>query len=244
MLDKRGRGCDALRLDGVAPRRIAARAEAIAWNHCPGVPRISKADRQADHWSAVVAEWAPTDIARCRSPRYPRRTVRTSRDPEPAAARVSPAAVMMRRPCPALVADPRPTVRWIRRPVAVIVRPPVGRNRGWIPDVAVAGLVLPRPVLIERRSVGLQIRRQILGGRRARIDGLCGVMFDGAGQHAHARRRKEFHFGVRIDRDFRAVGEHHVNTPAGKSPHAIALHDWHVDDGRFRVWTRTASIGG
>ena len=155
MLDKRGRSRDALRFDGVAPHRIAVRAEAIARNHRPGVPRISKAGRQADHRSAVVTERAPADIARRRSPRDPSRGERTSRDPEPAAARVSPAAVMMRRPCPWFVADPRPPVRRIGRPVAVIVRPPAGRNRGWVPHAAVARFVLPRPVLIERGSVGL-----------------------------------------------------------------------------------------
>ncbi len=67
----------------------------------------------------------------------------------------------MRRIAERIRGDPRPAVRRVRRPPAVVVRLPVGRDMR-VPDVAVRLLIAPVAVLIERRRIARHVLRQVL----------------------------------------------------------------------------------
>ena len=114
-----------------------AAAEAAVRHHRPRVPRIVVAGRSRDArrirttGAVVPAERAPADVAGRVGPGHPRRTPRAAGNPEPRAGREAPAAVVMRRPCPRVGADPGPAVRPERRPAAVVVRPPADATRGY-----------------------------------------------------------------------------------------------------------------
>src|SRR5262245_36678592 len=87
----------------------------------------------------------------------------TFRDPEPLVVPMAPTSVVMCRPGPHVVANPRPAVGSNRFPVAVVVRTPADVDDR-IPDVAVIRLVAPRAVPIEVAAVQPQLARQILRG--------------------------------------------------------------------------------
>src|SRR5260370_20843197 len=138
----------------------------MLWHHGPTVPAAGKPMRVREHRAPVEAEWAPAHEAGCLPPGHPRWAPRAAGNPEPAAARKSPAAEMMRRPRPVVHPDPGPAPWLVRSPVAVVIRAPVGRNRG-IPDMPVLRRVLPRPVSLERAAVHVQVTGQIRGRHAA-----------------------------------------------------------------------------
>src|SRR5262245_10865560 len=110
---------------------------------------------------SVKPERTPADEARRAGPGHPGGAPPAPRNPEPAVPGESPPPEMMGRPRPHIETNPRPTPRFVRSPVAVIIRPPLRPHRG-VPDIAVRRVVLPRAVAIKGAAVYLQILRQIL----------------------------------------------------------------------------------
>src|SRR5882672_5025243 len=73
-----------------------------------------------------------------------------ARRPRPVRADEDPAAVMVRRPAPGGVVEPRPAESRIPDPVPGRVGRPARRHAGRHPDAAVALDAPPAPVLVER----------------------------------------------------------------------------------------------
>ena len=110
--------------------------------------------------SIVETQWAPPDIAATQAPADPGRAPHRSRRPVPAErAREAPATVVERRPAPGLVGHPRPAVGR-PGPAAVRVGRPAHGDPG-LPDVADGLLVPPAAVVVELRSVGSQLLREV-----------------------------------------------------------------------------------
>src|SRR3970282_1982674 len=115
-------------------------AEVIAPHDRPAAPRIVAAipvhvdDREEG--PVVPPERTPADVTRRVGPGDPGGAPGAAGNPEPRAGRESPAAVVMRRPCPRSVANPDPAPGPQRRPAAVIVGSPADRDCR-IPHIAV-----------------------------------------------------------------------------------------------------------
>jgi hypothetical protein len=165
MRDERGISRQPAAVDGVAVDVKIARAKRRTRQDDPSRPAVAGRVRETEDRPIVPADRAPADIIRGGCPRDPRRCPAPLGNPEPPRAREAPSSVVMRRPAPGVATDPGPAVGGKGRPVAVVVRAPVGVNR-WIPDVAIVGVVVPGAVAIEGAAVHLQVGRQITRGRR------------------------------------------------------------------------------
>ena len=82
--------------------------------------------------SVMILERIPTDVVvdnidhdERREPPAMRRPVISIGRPDPIPVVVNPAPVMIGRPTPWLVIDPRPTVRWDPTPMPVTIRRPI-----------------------------------------------------------------------------------------------------------------------
>ncbi len=115
-----------------------ARAE---WE--PAHARLAAAHLEAKTHTGVAAD--KTHQRRCvhRPPHH------RARHPAPAAAHVSPAAVVERRKAPGRVVDPGPAPGRDVGPVAIAVGRPVGHHRTRVPDRTVGGVVAPVAVLVK-----------------------------------------------------------------------------------------------
>lgn len=77
----------------------------------------------------------------------------TVRYPRPVVVDIDPAAVVIRRPAPRFVADPRPAVRRTPRPMPIAIRSPVSvsgqHSSTWPPDPAKLVAVVPIAVGVQ-----------------------------------------------------------------------------------------------
>ena len=132
---------------------------------CPGIGVAHR--RKRDDWPAIEAEWAPARVAGRAAPGDPGRRPAPIGHPVPPIGGEPPAAVVMRRPRPAIGADPEPAEVAVGRPAPDRVRTPSDAHAG-IPGVAaVVRQVVPRTVAVESAAVDAQVGRQILRRRRA-----------------------------------------------------------------------------
>src|SRR5437763_15245154 len=74
--------------------------------------------------------------------------VNRTRPPAPAKGRVYPAAIVVRRPTPRIVADPGPTIKVFPNPASRSIRRPA-RLHCRDPHVTVFGRVLPLSIMIQ-----------------------------------------------------------------------------------------------
>lgn len=101
----------------------------------------------------IVAATIGRKYDHSRRPPASHRAVHSIRCPDPTATVVYPASVMVGRPSPGLIIDPRPSIRCYPTPLAITVRRPVGITacRGSIrpPDVTVFVCVDPLSVAVQ-----------------------------------------------------------------------------------------------
>src|SRR4051794_37886784 len=88
-----------------------------------------------------------------------------TRIPAPAARTPEPASVVIRRPAPRIVADPRPAVPVFPHPAAVAVRRPIRDRDARPPNAAVRSNVGPRAIRVKILSA-VNALRDILIARR------------------------------------------------------------------------------
>ncbi len=132
----------------VDPREVVA-ARVIRRHVDLARPQREPADRGTT--SAQRDRCAPVAAAdeRDQRGRVDRAHVARPRDPAPAVADVSPAAVVRRRKAPGLIVHPGPAPRFLPDPVTIAVRRPIGVDAAGEPDAAVALHRAPAAVLIE-----------------------------------------------------------------------------------------------
>ncbi len=128
------------------------------------IPGHARATANADAGAADKA-----DHGRCIARPHRHR----ARHPAPAAAEVGPAPVVRRREAPRRVVDPGPAPRRHPGPVARAVRRPARRHFARKPHGAIAGVLLPVAVVIQRGIAG-HVGRYIARGRRRILSGIAG----------------------------------------------------------------------
>src|SRR5207237_6842800 len=118
-----------------------------------------------DVHAAARPQGTPARVSAAPPPRDPGRRPDPSRQPDPPGpVDQRPPAIVVRRPAPGLLGDPRPTGGG-PHPPAVPVRLPAVADPGGLPDQPVSGSVDPAAVLIETGPDVLHRSASLLGLR-------------------------------------------------------------------------------
>ena len=127
----------------------------------PWEERLAPAQREPAH-AETEAPTKPADKSRAIN----RRTKERSRAPAPTAADKCPAAVVVRRKTPRLIAHPGPSPRSDPVPVAVAIRRPVRADTVRIPHVPVLRFLAPSAMIIEV-VIARDVARNVISRSRA-----------------------------------------------------------------------------
>jgi len=137
----------------IVPDRTAGNGVA-AW------PPVAATVRPGNHRTIVGPQRTPAHVTTADPPADPAATPDRARGPVPPERdREAPAPVVVRHPAPRLVGNPRPPVGG-PDPPAVRVGAPAGGHTG-LPHIAHRLLVGPGPVVVELRSVRLELLRKV-----------------------------------------------------------------------------------